>query len=149
MLTVHALMQTSKDSHVFANRQNSDLMAFNYEKPVSRISDFYIQANAEDDRIIQKGKNLVQNKNNAIIGRLPPPWRKKFNSFSVSDSGLLYMDNRLVIPKNMRENLLRAIHFGHAGRDAMLKEAADIWWPHGHREVVQKAKKLSAMPTRR
>ena len=54
-------MQTSKDSHVFANPQNSDLMAFNYEKPVSRISDFYIQANAEDDRIIQKGKNLVQN----------------------------------------------------------------------------------------
>ena len=34
------------------------------------------------------------------------------------------MDHRLVIPKNMQENLLRAIHFGHAGRDSMLREAA-------------------------
>ena len=50
------------------------------------------------------------------------------------------MDNRLVIPKNMRENALRAIHFGHAGRDAMLREAADVWWPRVHREIVEKAK---------
>ena len=50
------------------------------------------------------------------------------------------MDNRLVIPKNMRENVLRAIHFGHAGRDAMLKEAADIWWPRVHRDVASGCK---------
>ena len=54
-----------------------------------------------------------------------------------------------MIPKNMRENVLRAIQFGHAGRDAMLKEAVGIWWPHVHREVVEKAKKLPAMPTSR
>ena len=119
-------MQTSKDSHVFIIPQKSDLVAFNSGKPVSKISDVYIQANAEVDRFIQKVKNLVQNKNNAVIARLPPPWGEKFNSLSVSDCGLLYMDNCLVIPKNMRENVLRAIHFGHAGRDAMLKEAADI-----------------------
>ena len=140
VLTVHAPMQTSKESKEIVNPQNSDEMAFNSEKPVSKISDVHIQANAEDDRIIQKVKSLVQIKNNAIIARLPPPWREKFNSFSVSDNGLLYMDNRLVIPKNMRENVLRAIHFGHAGRDAMLKEAADVWWPRVHREVVEKAK---------
>ena len=81
VLTVQALMQTSKDSQEIANPQNSDVMAFNSEKPVSKISDVYIQANAEDDRIIQKVKSLVQNKNNAIIARLPPPWREKFNSF--------------------------------------------------------------------
>ena len=140
VLTVHAPTQTSEDSQEIANPQNSDLMAFNSEKPVSKISDVYIQANAEDDRIIQKVKSLVQNKNNAILAPLPPPSREKFNSLSVSDNGLLYMDNRLVISKNMRENVLRAIHFGHAGRDAMLKEAADIWWPSVHRKVVKKAK---------
>ena len=36
------------------------------------------------------------------------------------------MDHRLVIPKDMRENMLRTIHFGHTGRDAMLKEALDF-----------------------
>ena len=50
------------------------------------------------------------------------------------------MDQRLVIPKDMRENVLRAIHFGHAGRDTMLREASDVWWPRIHREIIEKAK---------
>ena len=50
------------------------------------------------------------------------------------------MDNRLVIPKDMRENMLRAIHSGHAGRDAMLREASDVWWPRIHREIVEKTR---------
>ena len=53
------------------------------------------------------------------------------------------MDNCLVIPKDMRENVLRAIHFGHAGRDAMLREASDIWWLRVHRELMEKAKSCS------
>ena len=115
-------------------------MAFNNELASSKISNVYIQANAENDRLIQKVIGLVRSRNNAVIARLPPPWREKINSFSVSENGLLYMDNRLVIPKDMRENVLRAIHFGHAGRDAMLREASDIWWPRVHREIVEKAK---------
>ena len=50
------------------------------------------------------------------------------------------MDHRLVIPKDLRKNMLRAIHFGHAGRDAMLRKASDVWWPRIHREIVEKAK---------
>ena len=53
------------------------------------------------------------------------------------------MDQRLVVPKYMRENLLRAIHFGHAGRDAMLREAADVWWARIHREIVERAQKCT------
>ena len=49
------------------------------------------------------------------------------------------MDNRLVIPKDMRDNIMLAIHYGHAGRDSMLREASDIWWPQIHREIVEKA----------
>ena len=50
------------------------------------------------------------------------------------------MDNRLVIPRDMRENILRAIHFGHAGRDSMLREASDVWWPRVQREIVEKVR---------
>ena len=50
------------------------------------------------------------------------------------------MDKCLVIPKDMRENVLRALHFRHSGREAMLKEAADIPWPRVHKEIVEKAK---------
>jgi len=50
------------------------------------------------------------------------------------------MDERLVIPKSMRENMLNALHFGHVGRDSMLREATDIWWPRIHREIVELAR---------
>ena len=105
----------------------------------SKISKVYIQANYENDKIVQKVIRLVKNKNTAIVSRLPPPWREKFPSFSENEQGLLFMDNRLIIPKDMRDNIMRAIHYGHAGRDSMLREASDIWWPKIHREIVEKA----------
>ena len=53
------------------------------------------------------------------------------------------MDQRLVIPKDMRENLLRAISSDHAGRDARLRGAADVWWPRIHWELFEKAQKCT------
>ena len=32
------------------------------------------------------------------------------------------------------------IHYGHSGRDIMLRYFPDIWWPKIHREVVTTAK---------
>ena len=102
----------------------------------------YIQANSEKYRTIREVFDLVRNRNNAIIARLSP-LKGKFCSFSIGENGLLYTDNRLVIPKDMLENFLRAIHFGHVGRDAMLREARDIWWPRVHRDIVENAKNCS------
>ena len=39
-------------------------------------------------------------------------------------------------PKDLREALFRSLHWGHPGRDAMLREAADIWWPGLYGEIV-------------
>ena len=140
ILTVLDKPQTNKVSEIIAKPPENELMAFNNELASSKNSNVFIQANAENERLIQKVISLVRSRNNAVIARLPPPWREKFSSFSVSENGLLYMDNRLVIPKDMRENVLRAIHSGHAGRDEMLREASDFWWPRVHREIVEKAK---------
>ena len=141
VLSVHAPMQTNNAlESAHADKQLEPKKAESANSPNSKISSVYIKANAENDRVIQKVIRLVQNKNAAVIARLTPPWREKFNSFSVDPNGLLYMDNRLVIPKDMRENMLRAIHFGHAGRDAILREASDVWWPRIHREIVEKAR---------
>ena len=118
----------------------NDKMAETKDLSISKISQNYVQANYENNRNIQKINRVTKDKNPAVISRLPPPWREKFSSFSLDSKNLLYMDQRLVIPKDMRENVLRAIHFGHAGRDAMLREASDVWWPRIHREIVEKAR---------
>ena len=46
------------------------------------------------------------------------------------------MDERLVIAKLFRPNLLRSLHYGHSGRDSMLATVSNVWWPRLHRKVV-------------
>ena len=115
VLTVHASVHKSNQSKQAAKIQEGQTMAEQRNLANSKISNVYVQANCESDKTIQKVIRLVKDRNSSVISRLPPPWREKFNSFSVDEKGLLFMDQRLVIPKDMRENLLRAIHFGHAG----------------------------------
>ena len=68
------------------------------------------------------------------ISRLPAPWREKFQTFSVDQNNFLYMDQRLVIPFEMRKTIFNSLHFGHPGRDMMLTLVADIWWPKDSQE---------------
>ena len=78
----------------------------------SKISNVYIQANAENDRTIQKIINLERNRKNAIIARLPPPLGgKSLRPSKLVKTDLFYLDNRLLVPRDMRENVLRVIHF--------------------------------------
>ena len=103
------------------------------------INDSYMPANYEADKMLQKIIQLVKSKKGAKISRLPAPWREKFSSFSVDSRNYLYMDERLVIPTNLRASILSSIHYGHPGRDTMLRFVADIWWPKIHRKVVTTA----------
>ena len=91
----------------------------------SRNSKVHVRANYEKERTLQPIVGLVKERNAGQISRLPPRWREKFISLSLDNNGL-YMDERLVIPIDMRNNMLSAIHFGHAGRDTKLREAADF-----------------------
>ena len=140
MLTTHETVQTTDSRKEAVKTPFKEAITEFEDLSKSKISNDYVKANAENDRSIQKNIQLFKNRDNAVIARLPPPWRERFNSFAVDSNDLLYMDNRLVIPKDMRENVLRAIHFGHAGSDSMLRESADIWWPRIHREILEKAR---------
>ena len=139
MLKLHAPLHTIEKSKQVGRYKPVLNMTDGSILANSKISQVYIQANYENDKVIQKVIRLVKETNTAVISRLPPPWREKFTSFSANEKVLLFMDNRLVIPKDMREKLLRAIHFGHTGREIMLREASDISWPKIHREIVEKA----------
>ena len=67
---------------------------------------------------------------------LGPEWKSVQKSLSLDEDGFIYMDEKLVIPKGLRDALFRSLHWGHPGRDAMLREAADIWWPGLYKEIV-------------
>ena len=105
-----------------------------------KINQAYSPANFEADKVLRKVIQLVKTREGSKISRLPAPWIEKFNAFSVDHRNYLYMDQRLVIPANLRSSIMSSIHYGYPGRDTMLRYVADIWWPKIHREVLNTAK---------
>ena len=63
-------------------------------------------------------------------------WQNRFKDFSLDENDFIYVDERLVIPEELRRPIFRSLHWGHPGRDAMLQAVADIWWPQIHCEIV-------------
>ena len=106
VLTVYEPVQRIDASKEAATTPITKTMTTFKDLSYSTLSYVYVKENAENDRVIQKVIQLVQNRNNAVIDRLPPPWRKRLNSFALDSYGLLYMDHRLFIPTDMRENVL-------------------------------------------
>ena len=43
--------------------------------------------------------------------------------------GIIFLDDRIIIPSGMRDNILNALPFGHPGETKMLQDAKIFWWP--------------------
>ena len=99
-----------------------------------------LPANYCADNLNQRVIKLVKNYNKAGVTRLPSPCRENFLTFSLDSRGLLYMDNRLVIPQAMRPMIRCSLNYGHSDRYAMLAMIEDIWWFRIHREVTDQAR---------
>ena len=49
------------------------------------------------------------------------------------------LDERIAIPKSIKDAVLEDINSTHPGRFAMLSLAQNIWWPYIHRDILAKA----------
>ena len=107
---------------------------------IKLLNEKLLPANYVADKLIQRVISLVKTYNKTGVSRLPSPWREKFQSFSIDDKNLFYMDNRLVIPQSMRSMIMCSLNYGHPGRDSMLAMVEDIWWPRIHREIIDQAR---------
>ena len=71
---------------------------------------------------------------------------ERFNALSLDENNLLYIDDRLVIPKILQAPIKNSLHLGHPGRDNMLHQNSDIWWPRIHRDITLLAKSCPICP---
>ena len=78
----------------------------------------------------------MKNPTKSKIKLLDSPWRERFSSLSLDENDLLYLDDRLVIPKILQSSIKNSLHRGHPGRDQMLRQITDIWWPRIHRDIT-------------
>ena len=60
------------------------------------------------------------------------------NQLSVVDDCIL-VDNRLVVPCQLRPAVLKKIRQGHPVQEAMLNVSHYLWWPHMHEDIVNLA----------
>ena len=58
----------------------------------SKISRVYVQANYENDKIIQKIIRLLKENKSSVLSRLPPPWMEMFSLFTLNSQNLIFMD---------------------------------------------------------
>ena len=57
---------------------------------------------------------------------------------AVQDDCIL-VNNRLAVPVQLRQAVLKRIHRGHPGQEAMLGAAQYLWWPHMNKDIVNLA----------
>ena len=48
----------------------------------------------------------------------------------------IVVDGRLAVPGQLRPAMLKRIHRGHPGQEAMLDVSRYLWWPHMHKDIV-------------
>ena len=73
----------------------------------------------------------------------PEGCRPVFDKLSIR-WGLVFMDDQIVLPVDLRRRLLDILHFGHAGTTKMIAEAKIFWWPDINRDIENKVKDCSA-----
>ena len=109
-----------------------------YRENLNRVfnEEFTAQASKKElSPIIEFVKNSEWEKlkaNNPIYYRIR-------RDLSVSPSGCLIYDNKLVIPNKLKGMVLETIHNKHPGQAGMLALAQLIWYPHIHSDIVAQA----------
>ena len=77
------------------------------------LNNFTFASQYKTDEFMQKIVALLKKPDSTKIYRLPTPWREKFRCLSLDPNDFIYMDERLVIPKALRQTIIRSLHYGH------------------------------------
>ena len=99
----------------------------------------FISAATENDRNLRPLINFVKKRDwDAIKASYGQYWFNVRNRLHVREDCLL-VDERIVIPSQLRQTILESLHLTHPGSAAMLDLSQHVWFPHIHRAIVQMA----------
>ena len=73
----------------------------------------------------------------------PEPQRQQFENISTR-CGLTFVNDKIIIPTELRKKILETLHFGHAGTTKMTGEAKNFWWPNINKDIGDKVKNCIA-----
>ena len=93
----------------------------------------------DEDELLSKLKKARIANDFAAFKRVDRGLAQFYPMTSVTDEGLLLVDNRIAIPEGFRKPILNHLHRGHPGQEKMIDAAMYIWWPKMHREIIKKS----------
>ena len=73
----------------------------------------------------------------------PEGYRPAFDKLSIR-WGLVFVDDQIAVPVDLRRRLIEILHFGHAGTTKMLSHAKILWWPEKRKDIEQRVKDCTA-----
>ena len=99
----------------------------------------FIAAATKKDRNLRPLMNFVKKLNwDAIKASYGQYWFNIRNRLHVREVCLL-INERIVIPSQLRQTVFDSLHLTHPGSAAMLDLSHHVWLPHIHRSIVQMA----------
>ena len=83
-------------------------------------------------------RRVIERKDRHSFELMGPYTNSLWNQMSVVDDCIV-VDGRLTVPGQLRPAVLKRIHRGHPGQEAMLDVSRYLWWPHMHKDIVNMA----------
>ena len=113
----------------------------NYRLNLSRVigEEFLAEATLKDKNL----QNIIRLVKNHNWDQLKPVSRYYYNlrnDLAVARSGCLLYDGKLVIPHQLQNLVINAVHRTHPGQVGMIRLANLIWFPQIHRTIALRAK---------
>ena len=111
-----------------------------YRKNLNQVfgEEFVAEATVRDRQLAPIIK-LIREKDWDTLKRVSPCFYSLKRDLSITPSGCVLYDNRLMIPSALKQLLINSLHQTHPGQSGMLRLADLVWFPRIHREVTAKA----------
>ena len=91
-----------------------------------------------EDAWMDRLRRVIERNDRHSFKLMGPYTNPLWHQLSVVDDCIL-VDNRLAVPGQLRQAVLKGIHRGHPGQEAMLHVSKYLWWPHMHKDIVNLA----------
>ena len=115
-------------------------IAPNYRRNLARVfgEEFLAEATLKDKNL-QAIIRLVKNHNWEQLKSVSKYYYNLRNDLAVARSGCLLYDGKLVIPYQLQNLVINAVHRTHPGQVGMIRLANLIWFPQIHRTIALRA----------
>ena len=91
-----------------------------------------------EDTWMDRLRRVVERGDKQGFELMGPYTNPLWSQMAVQDDCIL-VNNRLAVPIQLRQAVLKRIHRGHPGQEAMLGAAQYLWWPHMNKDIVNLA----------